>query len=182
MSKPTSGFLFSLMAFEFKIRDFFRPRKYILQEVGIKPGFKVLDFGCGPGGYIIATARLIGKSGVIYAVDINSVAIKMVKNIANKEHLENVTTIVSDCKTGLPDNSVDVVLLYDILHDLGDPECVLEELQRVLKPDGVLSVSDHHLKGNEIESKVTNKGLFIPAKKGAKTYSFSVEQTKTLQL
>lgn len=60
--------------------------------------------------------------------------------------LANVETIHSDCKTGLPDNSVDAVLLYDTFHDLSDPDGVLEELHRVLKPDGILSFSDHHMK------------------------------------
>jgi ubiquinone/menaquinone biosynthesis C-methylase UbiE len=83
-----------------------------------------------------------------------------------------VETIHSDCKTGLPDSSVDVVLLYDTFHALRDPNGVLEELHRVLKPDGVLSFSDHHMKENEIISKVTIRGLFNLSKKDKTTYSF----------
>jgi len=49
--KLPSDWGFRLMVFEFKIRYFFRPRKRILIETGIKPGFKVLDYGCGPGGF-----------------------------------------------------------------------------------------------------------------------------------
>ena len=88
-------------------------------------------------------------------------------------------TISSDCKTGLPDNSVDVVLLYDTFHGLGDPNGVLEELHRVLKPNGILSFSDHHIKEDEIVSKVTNGGLYSLSKKGGKTYSFLKERRKT---
>jgi ubiquinone/menaquinone biosynthesis C-methylase UbiE len=73
----------------------------------------------------------------------------------------------------LPSDVVDAVLLYDVFHDLTDQNCVLEELHRVLKPDGVLSFSDHHLKENEITSRVTNKGLFALARKGKRTYSFA---------
>jgi len=68
---------------------------------------------------------------------------------------------------------VDVVLLYDTFHDLSHPSGVLEELHRVLKPNGFLSFSDHHMKENEIVSKVTNKGLFRLSRKGKGTYSFS---------
>ncbi|MGQ9626545.1 MAG: class I SAM-dependent methyltransferase [Anaerolineae bacterium] len=166
-------FHFKLMSFEFKIRDFFLPRMNILKEVGIKPGFHVLDYGCGPGSYIIPLAELVGKSGKIYALDIHPLAIQMVQNLASKKRLENLETIHSDCKTGLPDNSVDVVLLYDTFHDLSDPERVLKELHRVLKPDGILSFSDHHMKENEIVSEVTNRGLFRLLRKGKRTYSFS---------
>jgi len=152
------------------------PRKNVLKVVGIKPGFHVLDYGCGPGGYIIGAAELVGKSGKIYALDIHPLAIQMVQSIASKKQLTNVETICSDCKTGLPDNSVDVVLLYDTLHTLSDQNGVLEELHRVLKPNGILSFSDHHMKENEILSKVTNRRLFRLSRKGKRTYSFLKEE------
>jgi ubiquinone/menaquinone biosynthesis C-methylase UbiE len=167
-----SNFGFKTMAFTFKIRDFFRPRKDIVREVGIKEGFRVLDYGCGSGSYITAVAELVGKSGKVYALDIHPLAIAMVKKIVAKKQLTNVETIVSDRKTGLPDDSMDRVLLYDVFHDLGDPDGVLEELHRVLKSDGILSFSDHHLKENEIVSSLTKTMLFTLSRKGQKTYSF----------
>jgi len=118
-------------------------------------------------------ADLIGESGRIYALDVSPLAIKGVQKIAAKNRLKNVETILSDCDTGLPDDSVDAVLLYDVFHDLTDPNSVLEELHRMLKPDGVLSFSDHHLKEDEIKSGVTNKGLFVFMRKGRRTYSFA---------
>ena len=173
MDKPKPNWDFKLMSLTYKFRDFFLPRMNILKEVGIKPGSHVLDYGCGPGSYIIPLAELVGKSGKIYALDIHPLAIQMVQNIASKRQLTHVETISSDCKTGLPDNSVDVVLLYDTFHDLSDPNGVLEELHRVLKPNRIMSFSDHHMKENEIVSKVTNKGLFRLSRKGKRAYSFS---------
>ena len=85
-------------------------------------------------------------------------------------------TILSDCQTGLPNDFVDVALLYDIYHDLGEPDRVMKELHRVLKPGGFLSFSDHHMKGEEIPAKVTASGLFSLAGKGRMTYSFSKVQ------
>jgi len=179
MDKAESNFGFSLMALSYKFRDLLAPRKNVLKEVGIKPGFAVLDYGCGPGGYIIATAELVGKSGKIYALDIHPLAIQMVQNIASKKQLTNVETICSDCKTGLPDSSIDMVLLYDTLHALSDSEGVLAELHRVLKPGGILSLSDHHVKEDEIISMVTGKGLFKLSGKGERTYSFVRDEGKS---
>jgi ubiquinone/menaquinone biosynthesis C-methylase UbiE len=170
--KHVSNTGFKAMALTFKIRDFLRPRKDVVKEVGIREGFHVLDYGCGPGSYVKAVAELVGKSGKIYALDINLLAIQTVKKIAEKNRLTNVETILSSCKTGLPDDSIDVVLLYDTFHDLTDPNGVLEELHRVLKPNGVLSFSDHHMEKNDIVSEVTNKGLFRLLKKGVETHSF----------
>jgi ubiquinone/menaquinone biosynthesis C-methylase UbiE len=176
MDKAESNLGFKLMAFGYRFRDLRLPRMNILKEVGIKPGFHVLDYGCGPGSYIVPLAELVGESGKVYALDIHPLAIRKVQGIASKEQLANVETILSDCQTGLPDNSLDVVLLYDIFHHLSDPDVVLKELHRVLKPDGILSFSDHHLKENEIVSEVTNSGLFRLARKGQRTYSFSKKQ------
>jgi len=167
-----SNFDFKFMSVGYKFRDFFLPRKNILKEVGIKPGFQVLDYGCGPGGYIVPLAKLVGESGKVYALDIHPLAVQKVQDIASKKQLINVETILSDCKTGLPDKSLDVVLLYDAFHHLSDPNRVLKELHRVLKPDGILSLSDHHMKENEIVAAVTNSGLFRLSRKGQRTYTF----------
>jgi len=173
MIKKMSELGFRAMAFTFRIRDFFRPRGDIVKEAGIKEGYYVLDFGCGSGSYVFSVAQLVGKSGKIYALDIQPLAIEMVKKIAAKNKLTNVEMILSDRKTGLADESIDVALLYDVFHDLTNPEGVLEELHRVLKVGGILSLSDHHMKHEEIITNITNRNLFTLLKKGEKTYSFA---------
>jgi len=173
MEKPQSSLSFKIMSLQFKLRDLVNPRQDILKEAGIKPGFQVLDFGCGPGGYILPLATLTGPSGKIYALDINPNAIQTVKSLASKHQLTNVATILSDSATGLPDGSIDVVLLYDILHALKKPDDILAELHRVLKADGTLSVRDHHLTEEEIMSRITGTKLFRLLRKGEKVYNFS---------
>jgi len=176
MDKPMSKVHFGLMSFGYKFRDLFLPRKNVLAEVGVKPGFHVLDYGCGPGGYIVAAAELVGKSGKIYALDIHPLAIQKVKDIVSKKNLTNVETICSDCKTGLTADSVDVVLFYDIYHSLSNPNEVLAELYRVLKLKGILSFSDHHLTEDEIVSRISGNGLFKLLNKGKNTHSFTKEE------
>ncbi len=168
-----SSIWFRLMALEFKIRDYRKPRANILKEVGIKQGFQVLDFGCGPGGYVLPASKLVGETGEVHALDVTPLAIKMVKGLIEKNGLKNVETILSDCATGLPDKSLDVVMLYDVLHGLEDKQAVLKELHRVLKPDGLLSFNDHHLKEPDIILMVTGSKLFKLLKKDEYTYSFS---------
>lgn len=177
MDKQLSNFGFRFMSLGFKLRDFFRPRENTLKEVEIKAGFQVLDYGCGPGAYITAAAELVGNKGKIYALDVHPLAVKMVQGIISRKRLKNVETILSDCKIGLPDNNLDVVLLYDTLHSLNNPNCVLDEIHRTLKPDGVLSLSDHHLKEDEIVSKVTGRGLFKLLGRGRNAYIFTKYST-----
>lgn len=175
MYRPVSNFHFKLMALTFKLRDFLLPPKNILEEADIAPGFHVLDYGCGPGSYISAASEMAGKSGKIYALDINPAAIQSVKSIISKKQLANVETILSDGMTGLPDSTMDAVLLYDTFHDLCEPDEVLKELHRVLKHYGILSFSDHHMKEREIIFRVTKTELFKLIGKGKRTYSFSKE-------
>jgi ubiquinone/menaquinone biosynthesis C-methylase UbiE len=166
------NFHLRMMALSYKVRDFFQPRKNILKEAGLKEGFHVLDYGCGPGSYIIPLADLVGPSGKIYALDIHPLAIQMAEKRSAEKHLANVVTIRSDCQTGLADQSLDAALLYDVFHDLEQPGVVLKELNRVLKAGGILSFSDHHLREQEIISGVTREGFFRFANKRQKTYSF----------
>jgi ubiquinone/menaquinone biosynthesis C-methylase UbiE len=176
MDKPMSNAHFKFMSFGYTLRDFFLPRKNIFKEVGIEPGFHVLDYGCGPGGYVIAAAALAGTSGRIYALDIHPVAIQRVQHLVAKRQLKNVETILSNRKTGLPAKSVDLVLLFDIFHSLSDPNGVLKELHRILKPKGILSFSDHHMKEAEIVARMTKGKLFRLSRKGKKTYRFLKEE------
>ena len=172
MDKPVSSFHFRFMALGFKFRDMFMSPREIVEQAGTKRGLHVLDYGCGPGSYSIAAAEVVGESGRVYALDIQPLALEMVKNSAVKKGLENIETILSDCTTGLPDKSIDLVLLFDIYHALSEAESVLKELHRVLKPDGKLSFSDHHLK--EGADQIESKGLFrLSEKKVRKTVIYT---------
>ncbi len=175
-AKPGAGLDFRLLSLTYKLRDLRLPRINVLREAGIKPGFHVLDYGCGPGSYIAPLVELVGASGKIYALDINPLAVQAVKRLASKKGLTNVQAILSDCKTGLLPDTLDVVLLYDILHDLDEPDRVLAELCTALKPTGILSITDHHLQEADIISRVTGKGLFKLAAEGKRTYSFVKEK------
>jgi ubiquinone/menaquinone biosynthesis C-methylase UbiE len=173
MDRPMPDRAFIGMSILFRFRDLLRPRSEVLKEVSIGQGFRVLDYGCGPGAYVAHTAELVGPTGKIHALDIHPFAIQRVTGIARKKGLANVETILSDCGTGLPGESVDVVLLYDIFHHLSQPDAVLQEIHRVLKPAGILSFSDHHMKRSDIMSGVTQRQLFSLKAEGRRTYSFS---------
>ena len=164
---------FKYVRVPYRLRDLILPRNDILKEAGVKPGLRVLDYGCGRGSYALPAARLVAEAGKVYALDMNPVSVRKVQSVAEKNHLTNLETIVSDCATGLPSESIDVVLLYDTLHQLVKADAALKEMHRVLRLSGVLSLSDHHLKESEIVSKVTGSGLFSLFTKGKRTYSFS---------
>jgi ubiquinone/menaquinone biosynthesis C-methylase UbiE len=177
MATAISNLGFHGMSLLFRFRDFFVPRAKVLQEAGLVLGDHVLDYGCGPGGYIADTADIVGELGQVYALDVHPLAIARVQNLAARHGLTNVKTIKSDCRTGLPHESLDIVLMYDVFHMLDEPQAVLAEMHRILKSDGVLSFSDHHMDEESIITGVTDCGLFTLADKGHRTYTFVPRRT-----
>ena len=172
MDTPMSNFHFRFMTLGYKFRDL-KSREIILKEVIIKPGDHVLDFGCGPGSYVLPVAKMVGESGKVYALDIQPLAIEAVKKIIKGKNLHHVEPILSGHKTGLPDESVDVILLYDIFHSLSNPQSILEDLHLLLTPEVILSFSDHHLTEDEITWEMTQKKRFKLRQKGDNTYTFT---------
>jgi ubiquinone/menaquinone biosynthesis C-methylase UbiE len=149
-----SDLSFKGMALWLRIRERFRDPKAELLGDGLGAGQVVLDFGCGIGSYAIPAAQIVGDEGLVYALDIHPQAIRAVERRAKGANLSNVRTILSDGDTALPDESADVVLLYDVLHSVPDKEALLAELCRVLKPGGHLLVKPDHMTREELLEKV----------------------------
>jgi len=135
----------------------------------------VLDYGCGSGGYLLPLARLVGGYAEIIALDVHPLALRRIRRIAAAHGLANAKTIQSDCATGLPNGCIDVVLLYDVFHGLAEPEAVLKDLHRVLRPGGILSFSDHYMRERDILARVSASGRFRHVARGRKTYTFARE-------
>ena len=174
MEKNMSNLGFKMMAnIGMPIRNLFMPPEKMLAEVEIKTGYHVLDFGCGPGIFTIMIAERIGQSGVVYALDIHPLAVRMVEQKARKKNLTNIKTILSSCSTPLPDNSLDLVIFFDVFHVLDNQEEVLIELHRMLKSESIMCFSDHHMKEAQILPRLTENGLFKLIGKGKMTYRFS---------
>ena len=173
MSFVKSRFFFYIMSVGFKIRDTLTPRVRVLAEVDIKPGYSVLDFGCGPGSYTFPAAGLVGETGVVYAADINPSVIQHISKKAANNNIANIEPIETDCDTGLDDATIDVAFMYDLFHMLNNPYQVLAEIHRILKFDGILSFNDHHMKNKDIIDGIEGSRLFKLKDKQKMTYSFS---------
>lgn len=175
--KPMPDIGFRGMSFLFRIRDrFMKPGKQ-LQKLGIREGQTVLDFGCGSGSYAIPAAGMVGEKGIVYALDIHPLAMRAVAKKANKERLTNITTILSDRDTKLPDESVDVVLLYDTIRSIKDKRALLKELHRVMKSNGILSIWATHIKAEDVVEIAEKDGLFSLRDQDGKLLTFERRST-----
>jgi SAM-dependent methyltransferase len=109
----------------------------ILMAMGLDSQIRdVVEVGCGYGTFTIPTAKAI--SGHIYAYDIDKEMVRITKSEAEKFNLRDVRTVLRDILaegTGLPDESADYVMLFNILH-LETPEVLLQEAMRLLRDGG----------------------------------------------
>ncbi len=158
--KRTPGFIFMIKSRLSGKRVSLDRATQQLLGLGIKPGWKVVDFGCGAGHYSVAAAKVVGEGGTVHAVDLHPTAIRMVEEKAAKLGLGNVETIYSDLHTGLDDGAVDAVLLFDVLRGRKDARPLLAELHRVLKRDGRVHVRARGLRGGRVHDLMVKDGLF----------------------
>jgi ubiquinone/menaquinone biosynthesis C-methylase UbiE len=153
---PTNNLGFRFMSIYFRFRDYFSPPNKILEKIGIPVGSNVLDFGAGTGSYSVPAAQLVGPTGKVYAADIHILAIREIRKKADMKGIKNIHTIQTDCETKLPDASIDVVLLFYVLHDFKNPDSIIIELVRILKPKGILAVIDHKFDRDKAVSTISH--------------------------
>ena len=116
----------------------------ILTRMGTQKGLDVLEVGCGPGFFTVPAARIV-EEGNIYALDLSPLMIENVNKKVEKQRLENVRTLTTAASdTGLKDESIDLIFCIDVLSDIIDIDSTLQEMYRILKFDGLLSVFEPH--------------------------------------
>ncbi|MEJ2208841.1 MAG: methyltransferase domain-containing protein [Anaerolineae bacterium] len=118
----------------------------LLDRVGIRPGERVLELGPGPGAFSLEAARRVGPDGTLIAVDIQPRMIAALQKKAQAAGTTNLQTrVASAYDLPLEDGTVDRAFLVTVLPEIPDRHRALLELYRVLKPGGVLSISEEFL-------------------------------------
>ena len=171
--KLMSRIAFRGMALWLRLRERFQDPEKRLADARLETGQTVLDYGCGIGSYTIPAAKMVGRSGTVYALDIHPSALEATEERARRGQLGNIRTILSGLDTGLQGNTVDVVLLYDVLHAVQDRQALLRELHRVLKPGGKLSILPDHMAGDEVERILTSERLFNLKRRHGEIFEFN---------
>ncbi|OGI16154.1 MAG: hypothetical protein A3E38_00915 [Candidatus Moranbacteria bacterium RIFCSPHIGHO2_12_FULL_54_9] len=112
----------------------------IVNQLNVELGSKVADFGCGSGFFSFEFAKQIGAEGVVYAFDVMPSALEAVASRAKTLNLGNITTKRANLEqangSGLEPQSMDWVVIKDILFQNKDKDIILREVSRVLKPGG----------------------------------------------
>ena len=129
-----------------KQRKVMQPPEKIISRSGIDRGMNVLEIGCGSGAFTTDVARAIGNKGILSALDIE---IKMLKQVSSKlnrienKDIKNVK-LVQASAYALPfsKESFDIVYMVAVFQEIPNKGKALKEINRVLKNNGILSISE----------------------------------------
>ncbi len=117
----------------------------VLDRAGIRPGMRVLEVGPGPGFFTIPLAQRVstGEGGSVTCVEFQPEMIAMLRERQRTSELQNMEVLRGDGRhMALAENSFDVVFLADMIGETLDLPALFREYARVLKPGGVLAVTE----------------------------------------
>lgn len=128
------------------LRRRMQPPDELIKRSGVGLNMSVLEIGCGSGGYTTFAAREVGEQGRLYALDIQARMLKQLEAKLAKEENRDVHNIElvlgSATDLSFKDKSLDLVLLITVLREIPDRHRALQEVMRVLKPGGMLAVTE----------------------------------------
>lgn len=116
----------------------------VLRKLELKPDMKAADLGCGAGSWVLPLAEIL-EDGVVFAVDVQEEPLSALAGKARHQGLKNITTITADLESevpGIQSESLDLVVIANVLFQLEDKEAVFREARRVLKKGGKLLIVD----------------------------------------
>lgn len=140
----------------------------VLHKIAIKEGATVAELGCGHfGHFVFPVAKLVGKGGLLYAVDVVPGVLDEIKKRAHTENLPQIKTIWSNLEifkgTKIESSSVDIALLINVLSQSEKKVEILRETVRLLKHGGKLLIvdwkSDTLLFGPKLEYRLNIEAL-----------------------
>lgn len=123
----------------------------VVRELKIAPGSTVADLGAGVGYFTWRLAGAVGPAGKVIAVDIQPGMIERLRRNLAKRGITNVEPVLgSEEDPKLAPNSVDLVLLVDVYHELQKPEQTMARVRRALRPDGRLVLIEYRKEDADI--------------------------------
>lgn len=138
----------------------------ILDQLGIEPGMRVLDVGCGPGRLSVPAAKRVGSAGEVVAVDIQPEMLRRAQVKAAAAGVENIRFVLAGAGQGkMERDAFDRALLVTVLGEIPDRLAALQEIRSALRPGGRLAVAElifdpHYQRRQTVRSLAAQAGLY----------------------
>jgi SAM-dependent methyltransferase len=120
-----------------------QPPDKVMDAIGLKPGMIAAEIGAGHGRYVMQLAHRVGKTGKVYAEDINADALRHLEERCARWGIENVETVLGEVMNPkLPAGTLDLIFIISSYHHFDDPVELLRKARSALKPTGVLAIGE----------------------------------------
>lgn len=147
-----------------------------LENLPITSKSVVADLGAGSGYYTFRIAPKVPE-GKVYAVEIQDEAIQYLQNRSKELGLDNVVTVKGvENSPNLPENSIDLLIMVDVYHELEYPQEMLTEIRKSLKPDGKILLIEYRGEDPEVAIKPLHKMTVKQVEKELKANGFKLSE------
>ena len=111
-----------------------------LDHLGIRPGQRTVDLGCGPQGILDLLSERVGSNGTVVGIEQDESTLELARKFIAEHRLQNVELLQGNAKaTGLPRASFDVVHARLLLVNVPQPQQVVGEMVALARPGGVVA-------------------------------------------
>jgi len=128
-------------SFDDPARDAWQLPSRVIEALGLKGGMAVADIGAGTGYFSTRLAR-VTPDLTVYAADIEPAMVEHLKTRAMSEHLMNVVPVLAGTASPNLPKPVDVVLIVDTYHHIGNRAAYFRDLRKSLTPLGRVAIID----------------------------------------
>ena len=114
-----------------------------LHRLGIEENHVLCDVGAGSGIFTVAAATM--TKSTVFALEVDKEMLNLIEEKAKQNDLTNIRPIeVRDDRYDIDNDSVDIVLLVTVLHEIDNKAAMLREINRILKAEGKFAVIEFH--------------------------------------
>lgn len=108
-----------------------------LERIGIRPGERVIDLGCGPGGVLHLLGKRVGPTGSVLGIERDAHFVDLARRFVASHALPQVEVREGDAyDSGLPRGSFDGAHMRLVLVNVPEPERIVREMVSLVKPGG----------------------------------------------
>jgi ubiquinone/menaquinone biosynthesis C-methylase UbiE len=146
-----------------------------IDRIKVPPTATIADVGAGTGYYTFKLAPKVPQ-GKVYAVEIQDELIAELHKRKTQQNIKNIEVIKgSTMSPNLPDNSLDLVIMVDVYHELEYPVEVLRSIRQSLKPGGQILLIEYKGEDPAVAIKPLHKTTVAQLKKelGANGFKLS---------
>ncbi len=115
----------------------------VVHALRLTPGDRVADLGCGTGYFTSRLARAVGPKGVVYGVEIQPQMLTILNKRMSEQGLTNVVGVLGTVEDPKLPESVDLVLMVDVYHEMSHPAEMTAAVCKRLKPGGRIAFIEY---------------------------------------